>query len=262
MNNLPPVTRKIIIVNVFAFVIYRFSNFDFISSLALYDVTSPHFHSYQLITHLFVHASLWHLFSNMITLLSFGPPLEYKFHSRRFLFFYLLTGVGASVFYLLVSYICQYNAHTAYMNYFLHPDPDFFNNYLKRFPNLYNNYYGFIYDYLNDRNNVAFIEKSKAIMAQLYSINDVPVVGASGAVFGVLTAFAMLYKDALVGVMLIPMNMPAKVFVVLYGLYELFAGIGGNVFDSVAHFAHVGGIVLAYIFVKIWNRGNRFKIIK
>ena len=254
MNDISQVTKKILIINVCVFVVYNVLNIDLVSKFGMYNVTSQNFHVYQLITHLFVHANVGHLFSNMLTLLSFGPALEYKLSSKRFVIFYLITGVCASIFYLIVSYIMQYRTHAEYMHYFMNPDPKFFDNYLKQFPNLYNNYYGFIYDFLHDSNNIALIEKSKSIIAQLYTIKDVPIIGASGAVFGVLTAFAMLYKEARVSFLLLPIPFPAKYFVIFYGLYEFFSGINGSIFDNIAHFAHVGGIMVAYILVKLWYK--------
>jgi len=123
MNDISQVTKKILIINVCVFVVYNVLNIDLVSKFGMYNVTSQNFHVYQLITHLFVHANVGHLFSNMLTLLSFGPALEYKLSSKRFVIFYLITGVCASIFYLIVSYIMQYRTHAEYMHYFMNPDP-------------------------------------------------------------------------------------------------------------------------------------------
>lgn len=254
MNRLTPVVEKILIGNLIIFAIHKFFGLDLVDLLGLRYMFSPQFAPHQLITHLFVHASLGHLFSNMFTLITFGPILETHLSSKRFLALYFITGIGAALLYTGILYLEISKFKHLYLNYFTHPTPEGFSLYLQKFPKMYSNYYQFIYDFFQHSDDAAYIAKSKAIVAQLYRLKtDIPIVGASGAIFGLLTAFAMLYPHARLSLFLLPISIKAKYFVILYGMYELYAGLQDNPSDNVAHFAHLGGILFAYLFIK-WNQ--------
>src|SRR5690606_1488761 len=111
--------------------------------------------------------------------------------------------------------------------------------------------YDFAYQFFDHPNDPTYIAQGKEIMKRLYLLKiDIPTVGASGAIFGLLTAFAMLFPHAQLSIFLLPITIQAKYFIVLYGAYELYAGIQTNPADQVAHFAHLGGILFAYIFIR------------
>lgn len=255
MNRLTPVVEKILIGNLIIFVIYKFFGFDLVDLLGLRYISSPQFAPYQLITHLFVHASLGHLFSNMFTLITFGPILETQLSSRRFLGVYLLTGIGAALLYTGILYLEISKFKDLYLHYFIEPTPEGLSLYLQKFPKMYSNYYPFINDFFQHSEDPAYIAKSKSIVSQLYQLKtEIPIVGASGAIFGLLTAFAMLYPHARLSLFLLPIPIKAKYFVILYGIYELYAGLQNNPSDNVAHFAHLGGILFAYLFIKWYQK--------
>jgi len=218
---LPPVIKNLIIVNVLVFLAQKaFDPTDFgtVSQLfALHDVRSVYFKPHQLITHLFMHGGIWHIFFNMFALWMFGSTLENVWGPKRFLIFYMLCGLGAAVLHLTTLYI-EYADLASQM---ASAPIDIQNQYL--------------YD-------------------PLYKIN-VPTVGASGAVFGCLAAFGYLFPNSIVYAYFIPMK--AKWFVILYAGLELWLGIRNSAGDSVAHWAHLGGALVGFVLVYYWNRNNR-----
>ncbi len=132
MNRLTPVVEKIIIANTALFIIHKLFGLDLINLLGLRYVYSPQFMPYQIITHLFVHASFGHLFSNMFTLISFGPILEMHLSSKRFLIFYLVTGIGAALLYMGVLHLEINQFESFYTNYLNSPTPEKFSLYMQK----------------------------------------------------------------------------------------------------------------------------------
>lgn len=255
MNRLTPVVEKILIGNIAIFILHKILPLDLIDVLGLRYVASPQFAPYQIITHLFMHASVGHLFSNMFTLITFGPVLESHLSSKRFLLFYLVTGLGAALLYTGVLYLELHKFEALYTDYLAFPTPEKFSFYMQKFPKVHHSYHTFICDFFQYSNDPGYIAKSKAIVAQLYHLKTgMPIVGASGAIFGVLTAFAMLYPHTRLYLFLLPIPIKAKYFLILYGIYELQAGLMNNPADNVAHFAHLGGIFFAYLLIKWYKR--------
>jgi membrane associated rhomboid family serine protease len=255
MTKLTPIVEKLLFINIVLFLAHKFLGFNLIDLFGFRFLFSEHFRTYQLFTHLFMHASFLHLCSNMFSLVSFGPILEQTLSSKRFLLFYLVAGVGAALLYSLVGYVQLSKLSTLYHAYMVHPTPEGFTTFLNRFPqHLYKSSYEFGYHFFDHPDNQAYIVESKVIIDKLYRLKtDMPTVGASGAIFGILTAFSMLFPYAQVSLFLLPIPIKAKYFIVLYGLYELWAGIETRPADQVAHFAHLGGILFGYLFIKLWQ---------
>ncbi len=196
---IPEVTRNIIAINVLLFIATIYSSNTMYEYLALFNYKSNYFHGWQMITHMFMHGSFTHLLFNMFGLYMFGSRLEQMWGAKRFINFYLITGLGAALLHTLVQ------------------------------------------DY--------------EITQGLVSINQ-PTVGASGALFGILVAFAMYWPNTELFLMFVPVPIKAKWAVIGYATFELFAGISG--FQAgVAHFAHLGGALFGFILVQYWNKNNR-----
>lgn len=196
---IPEVTRNIIAINVLLFIATIYSGNTMYEYLALFNYKSNYFHGWQMITHMFMHGSFTHLLFNMFGLYMFGSRLEQMWGAKRFINFYLITGLGAALLHTLVQ------------------------------------------DY--------------EITQGLVSVNQ-PTVGASGALFGILVAFAMYWPNTELFLMFIPVPIKAKWAVIGYATFELFAGISG--FQAgVAHFAHLGGALFGFILVQYWNKNNR-----
>ena len=186
--------------------------------LALYYPSSENFLPLQIFTHMFMHANFWHIFLNMYGLFMFGSILERVWGPRRFIEFYFLTGLGAMLLHTAVQALQIYNLTGSVAP-----------------PNLLIQPYSAAYNIINN-----------------------PVIGASGAVFGIITAFALLFPNTELFIMFIPIPVKAKYAIGGYVLMELYAGISNNPADNVAHFAHLGGALIGFIIVKIWNKNRNF----
>ncbi len=188
-------------------------------TLGLYYFDSPSFMPLQLLTHMFMHGGLLHIFSNMYALFLFGTMLERVWGPQRFLIFYFLTGFGAELLHLGV------NA-------------------------------GQVYNHIG---SFSATEQQLMTYRTLQEIYFIPTVGASGAVFGVLAAFGLLFPNTELMLLFPPIPIKAKIFVTLYIIWELYRGIAMQQGDNVAHFAHLGGAIMGFIIVKFWNRrGDHF----
>jgi membrane associated rhomboid family serine protease len=201
----------------------------------LHQFQSDDFMPHQLVTHIFMHGNFTHLFFNMFALWMFGKVLENVWGGKRFLIYYMITGLGAAAIHLGVS---QYEI----MSLQTQISTTDLNRLLNEGKNILENNQNYI----------------NPIMSKLNLLIYTPTVGASGAVFGVLLAFGMLFPNALLYIYLaIPIK--AKYFVILYGLLELYAGISNNPADNVAHFAHLGGMIFGFLLIKYWrNNSNTF----
>ena len=166
--------------------------------LAMFYPTSEYFTPYQIITHMFMHGNMGHLFFNMFGLFMFGPPLESVWGPKRFLGYYLITGFGALGLHLIATYA-----------------------------------------------------EIQMMGGSSYLIN-VPMLGASGAIFGLLAGFGMLFPNATIMLLFPPIPIKAKYFVLIYAVIELFLGVS-NISQGVAHFAHVGGALFGVLLVLYWR---------
>ena len=259
MNQLTPIVKVLLFLNVGLFLGQSFLGLDVIDTLGLRCVLSPHFRPYQFLSHLFVHADNNHLISNMFALFTFGPVLEKTLGARRFIALYLLTGLGAAALYAGLQYMQVGELEALYRGYLALPDPESFVAFLNHFSHAtcsaYEDFTAAFWQYPDE---IAYIARSKAIIGQLYMLKaNIPTVGASGAVFGLLTAFAMLFPNAELYLYFSPYPVKAKYLIVMYGLYEVYAGIKDSPTDNVAHFVHLGGILFAYFFIK-WCRKRHY----
>jgi len=260
MQRLTPLVKNLLIINVGCFLAQSLLGFDLIDAFGLRDVLSDHFKPYQFFTHLFVHANFSHLLSNMFALFMFGPILENTLGYRPFLAFYIITGIGAAVLYSGIHYLEVSRMEAIYHAYLANPDPESFNTYLNKFAyDMYTSFYNFVNAFFDHPNDEAYIAKSKAIVHKFYKLKaDMPIVGASGAIFGILIAFAMLFPNVELLMLFVPIPIKAKYFVTFYGVYELYAGIQANPGDNVAHFAHLGGLLFGYLFIKEWKKKHPY----
>ena len=233
-SHLPQVVKNLMIVNGLLFLAtwsLESRGIDLSNLLALHQFQSPDFMPYQLITHMFMHADLTHLFFNMFTLWMFGKTLENKWGAKRFLTYYLITGFGAALIY--VGYI-QLQINSISSNIDLET-------------------YNMIINKGNDAINIGRNWPINTIQGKLNSLVNVPMLGASGAVYGLLLAFGMLFPNSIIYLyMAIPIK--TKYFVTGIGCLALFNGIGNNPGDNVAHFAHLGGMIFGIILLKYWKK--------
>lgn len=274
---LPPVVKNIIIINVLMVLlqyVLGLKGIDLADYLGLHYFRSHYFHSWQLLTHLFMHGTykdvnmtFWHIFSNMFALWMFGSVLENVLGPKRFLIFYLVCGLGAAICHLGVLHIEFSGIENAFRKYQESPTVDMFDQFLKQYvPKTQEsqNLYLLDYKWINGFGGVDYANDSKFLINQYlygtphisYGYFDEVTVGASGAVFGVLFAFGYLFPNTLLYFyFLIPIK--AKWFVAGYAVLELIFGIQNSAGDNIAHFAHLGGMLFAFIILKIWGKTQR-----
>ena len=204
-----PVVKNLVIINTIMLIATYIIGDAMYEKLALFAFNSPFFKPWQFVTHMFMHGGFWHLFFNMYTLMIFGSVLENAWGSKKFLLFYMVTGLGAALCHDLVLYL-QFQHFTAAGN-----------------------------------------------AAAAANILRIPTVGASGAIYGVLLGFGMLFPNAELRLLFLPFfPLKAKWFVVIFGVIELLTGISGTS-DGVAHFAHLGGMLFGLLLILYWKKNNK-----
>ena len=225
-SQLPEIIKNLLIINgLLFFATITLDNFgiDLNKLLALHQFQSPNFRPHQLITHFFMHGDFTHLFFNMFAIWMFGKTLENIWGAKRFLTFYIITALGAAAIHILVI---------QYQIFQLAESSEMLDLAKK---GLYNT--------------------SNINSLRLTQLVSTPTVGASGALFGILLAFGMLFPNTLLYIYFaIPIKV--KYFVIIYGALELYAGISNNPADNVAHFAHLGGMLFGYLLLKYWQKNN------
>lgn len=228
-SQIPVVTKNLIIINFIVWlatlVLSTRSDIDInaIGSLHYFEATD--FNPAQIITYMFMHADLPHLFFNMFALFMFGITLERILGAKRFLFYYISCGIGAAL-------IQEVTWFFSWESIFTMP--------------------------LANLNNISFDEMAQAITQRqamgldLPFLNQLQTVGASGAVYGILLAFGMIFPNQPIYMMFIPIPIKAKYFVIGYGVIELLYGFSmAN--DGIAHFAHLGGMLFGLLMILYWK---------
>ncbi len=264
-SSIPPVVKNLIIINVIlllaSWVASSTFNVELNSILGLYYPGSTQFQPFQIVTHMFMHGGIAHLFFNMFALFMFGKVLEMVWGSKRFLIYYLVTGLGAAALHTFVNYIQISgieSSATAMLNTL---SPETFAAFVtKHFPEYYNTLYDkFLGAWYAAPNNVNYISAATEYTRQLIELKmNIPTVGASGAVFGVLLAFGMYFPNTQLMLLFPPIPIKAKYFVMGYGAIELYLGFA-QPGSNIAHFAHLGGMLFGFILIKLWaHRRNTF----
>ena len=215
-SSIPPETKNLIIINLLfwlAEIVLPRVGIDLVKYLGLHYFAASDFNAVQLVTYMFMHdpGSFGHVFFNMFSVFMFGRTLEMVWGSKRFLIYYLTTGIGAG----LVQEVTWFFS-------------------------------------LKDAIDATIVQAGWETTRAL--LNNVITIGASGAVFGILLAFGMLFPNAELFIMFIPIPVKAKYFVIFYGIVELFLGVGNFSGDNIAHFAHLGGMLFGFFLIKYWKK--------
>ena len=271
---LPPVVKNIIIINVLFYLatigLGSAFNIDLTDILGLHYLASTKFEPYQFLTYMFMHGSPSHIFFNMFALWMFGSVLENVWGPKRFILFYVVAGIGAALTHYLIFYF-QVTPDLQLMESFLNK-PDFANlqafiaNHRFRIDDsatdmvvLFQQFKENINLLQQDPGNIQALQGSVNFISEYkeHFLNLPVVIGASGAIYGLLLAFGMLFPNSLIYLyFFIPMK--AKWFVIIFGAIELISGFydtGGNV----AHFAHLGGMVFGFFLILYWNKKDKRK---
>lgn len=262
-SRLPVVVKNLLIINGLMLLLKISMGTDALGRslldnlLGLHVIGSPDFKPWQVLTHMFLHAGpgsgpgwYWHIISNMFALFIFGGPIEHVMGSKRFLNYYLLCGLGAAALQMSVSYaetqrtVAELEAvgvttdEVKEIVAASHISADEANHVMNGI--------------------VAQHEGSEdAVRAMFWDYAGV-MVGASGAIFGILIAFGMFFPNVELFLLFLPIPIKAKYFVVLYGLWELFSGVSQRPGDNVAHYAHLGGLIFGFLLIRYWRRKGVF----
>ena len=252
MFSLTPVVRALLIINVLA---YFATNESIIDQFGLHSFVSDLFNPIQLLTHMFLHGSFGHILSNMIGLLVFGPMLERAWGPRRFTFFYFFCGLGAALLYSGINYFEVRDIYEAVRDYRFDPTPAGFVGFVDtQASEFYDQVAQFVEQYEQQPKNPQLIQGSLQIVNKLYQQQvDQPMVGASGAIFGVIMGFGLLFPNTQLFLLFPPIPVKAKYIVIFYGALEVYSEINRQQGDNIAHFAHIGGMLFAFILIKYWG---------
>lgn len=258
---LPPVVKNLLIINGLMYlatvVLTDSLNINMVKIFGLSYFTSDNFRFWQLFTHIFMHGSFMHLFSNMFALWMFGAIIENYLGSKRFLSYYILTGIGAAIIHMFVLHYEMSAQNRVFDNFFEKPTPEYFEKVLYKYKDSAppDQFQVFTKEFFKSPDDPLLVQQAVEIVNKYKATfvhTDIVTVGASGAVFGVLLAFGMLFPNTLILIWFI-FPLRAKYLVILYGLFELYSGAANHPGDNIAHFAHLGGMLIGYILLKAWK---------
>lgn len=215
-DNIPPITKNIIIINIIVFLLQSTIP-GFTENFALHFYKSPDFRPYQLITHMFMHGGFQHILFNMFGVYMFGAAIEQRLGGQKFLLYYLLTGFGAVILHFISQYFEATDIIAQIESYQASENAS-----LQQIANAYRSFFAI-------------------------------TLGASGALFGLLAAFAILYPNQRIMLLFFPVPIKAKYFVLGYAAIELFSGFTARG-DGIAHFAHLGGALFGFLILREWKK--------
>jgi len=255
---LPPVVKNLLIINgLFFLATISLTNYgiDLKKMFGLYYIASPHFQPYQFVTYMFIHADFWHIFYNLFALWMFGYVIENYWGSKRFLIFYVFCGIGAAITQTFIHWLDYSSIQAAADLYRNNPSPAAFSGFVSsHFPQYSDSLMNFISVWQQHSDDQKLVNESYVYIQQLKDLYLAgSTVGASGAIYGILLAFGMIFPNMLVYLyFLVPIK--AKWVVIGFVALELFSGLRNNPTDNVAHFAHLGGMFFGLLLILYWKK--------
>lgn len=270
MFQLTPAVKNLLIINILVFgasVVFRSSlGVDLNDTFGLHYYLSDDFGAWQFITFMFMHGDLSHVFFNMFAVFMFGRTIEDYWGTKRFLIYYFATGIGSGIiqevalFFDISPFIRAVDAYlsnpsTEALNDFFAANGPFSTESIMAYRAFASEYNALLATDMSQAQALArgFMEEYQAMFIDAHV-----TIGASGAVFGILLAFGMLFPNQIIMLMIPPIPLKAKWFVLIYGLIELWGGIANSSADNVAHWAHLGGMLFGYFLIKKWKNNGEF----
>jgi len=260
MPRITEVVKHLLIINVLMFL---GSNVFGTRSLSLYYYQSDLFQPYQIVTHFFMHADLTHIFFNMFALVMFGTVLETIWGSKKFLFYYIWCAIGAAIIHFLIVHLDFVQMQSTIQAFAENPTSDSFLTFFRsNFDTAQLTAEGAqLYEQLSRDlrlGNEAAIAPAQRLMEELYNVrvNGGGVLGASGAIFGLLLAFGVLFPEHKIFLIFLPIGFKAKYFIPVMMVVELFLGVQNFEFDNIAHFAHLGGAIFGALLLFYWSKNG------
>lgn len=270
ISSMPPGVRQLLTINVVMFfltIIVRSTGVNLNQWLGLHLVGSQMWGPWQYITSMFMHGGFGHLFFNMFALFMFGRVLEQVWGTKRFIMYYMICGLGAGMLHNFVSWYEFNKVLEPCREFAMNASPEALYDVAKHLGDgLFKKdvIFGFIDQWQAEPGNSLYLAQAKSMVSEIEStyntiVENTTTIGASGAVFGILLAFGMLFPNTEMYIMFLPIPIKAKYFVAIYAFIELFAGVQQIPGDNVAHFAHLGGMIVGFVLLKIWKmRRNSF----
>jgi membrane associated rhomboid family serine protease len=269
---LTPIVKWIALINIVVFfitsLIEQTFGIDSTKILGMHDISSPLFEPWQIITHIFMHGNLTHLFSNMFALIIYGPMIESQWGGKKFLQYYLFTALGAVALHGGISYVETNKLTKVYEQYITNPNEETFLSFAESSSSAHHSLSftkdekeldaeEFAIAWHKEPLNEQYKEVASQAINNFYTARrDIATVGASGAVFGLIIAFGILFSEVMLYLyFLFPIK--AKYIVLLHGGLEIYSAYQNNPGDNVAHFAHIGGMIFGYILIKFWQHKNK-----
>lgn len=265
-----PAVKNLIIINLLVYaadyVLGNSMRIDIDKIFGLHYFLSEQFGVWQFVTFAFLHGSFSHLFFNMFAVYMFGRIVEQTWGVKKFLVYYFVTAIGSGLIQQVAFYFdtnVMVNAVDAYLS---NPTPQALQTFISSYGAFSNESNQLLHEFINNYNGIVNTDSAAAVAAsrkfvveyqQLY-FNAHTVIGASGAVFGILLAFGMLFPNMRVMLLIPPIPLKAKYLVIGYGLLELYGGIANSSADNVAHWAHLGGMLFGFLLIKHWNERSLY----
>lgn len=255
-RNLTPVVKNLLLINLAVFIVATYLVPQLDSLLALYFVQSSFFLPSQFISYMFMHANGWHLFSNMFGLYIFGPLLEQFLGPKKLLILWMVCGIGSGLFYSAYNAFKINQLDNKIEAFYENPTPEKFNDFVSQNRHLFKpGVFDFIDEYSRNPSSPSLIQRAKENFMGIRDIQiNIPMVGASGALFGILIAFGMFFPNTELLLLFPPMPVKAKYLILFYSLYTIYNVIINNPTDNVAHFAHLSGLVIGAGLVFYWKK--------
>ncbi|MEX0884791.1 MAG: rhomboid family intramembrane serine protease [Cyclobacteriaceae bacterium] len=253
---LTPIVKNLLLITVGMHIITSFFMPQLKSLFALYYIDSRYFMPFQFVTYMFMHADFWHLFSNMFGLFIFGPLLEQFLGPKKILILWMVCGIGSGVLYSGYNAYKMNQLNDKIEAFTANPDPVAFNSFVSENRHLFKpGIYDFIDEYDRNPQDSNLEDRATRNMLGIRDIQaNIPMVGASGALFGILIAFGMLFPNTQLFLLFPPMPVKAKYLVLFYGLYTVYNIFVSNPADNVAHFAHLSGLLIGAVLVIYWKK--------
>lgn len=261
MPRITDVAKNLLIINILFFVAgLIFGEEQTRNLMALHYPASPLFQPLQIATHFFMHGGVAHLFFNMFALVMFGSALETKWGPKRFLFFYFVCAIGSAALHMGYTWWEMSHLEQLAATFRASPSAELLREYvsfggLGKIPA--------VQDLVNQSSrdmSPQTIGQINGLMNEFYGLKrDLPMVGASGAIYGLLLGFGMLFPNAELMLIFLPIPIKAKYFIPLLMVLELYLGLNQFSWDNIAHFAHLGGAVTGFFLILYWRKfGSRW----
>lgn len=241
MGRMTETVKVLLIINVIFFVGSMSLGEQAYEFFALWFFQNENFHLWQVVTHMFMHGGFMHILFNMYALWAFGSPIEQMLGRNRFIFFYFSAGIGAAMIHTLVNYYHVEAGYNALLDAGM--DPTDIQTLLE-----------------TGQYNTSILNfVSQDMLSEFFNSYNTPAVGASGAIYGILVAFGMLFPNVELFLLFVPIPIKAKIFIPVLIAIDLFSGFTGySIFGGgIAHFAHVGGALFGFLMMWYWKK-NQF----